>query len=246
MPARKSPAQITAQAAGDEASELGKQRSKSPGNQCTASTVPIQSLNSTPAPPCLLLKPHKRCQLIDGRRYRDTARATTAGHQRNGSGNPWRSRPNGHPHPSRQRNSLQQSQQKSPAEARPTEAAKTLTKRRPPPAASRPTAARRRRPRARRAPASRRSARPPPGRRAPKLASRARSRPSARPTPRRRRRRRPRRSRLLILNNLGKRRCRARLERLYRADGDERRPWKSSRRTRPRMRRATRPTMTVN
>ena len=44
MPARKSPAQITAQAAGDEASELGKQRSKSPGNQCTASTVPIQRL----------------------------------------------------------------------------------------------------------------------------------------------------------------------------------------------------------
>jgi len=215
MPARKSPAQITAQAAGDEASELGKQRSKSPGNQCTTTTVPIQSLNSTPAPPSLLLKPHKRCQLIDGRRYRDTARANTAGHQRNGSGNPWRSRPNDHPHPSRQRNSLHQSPKKSPAEARPTEAAKTLTKRRPPPAASRPTAARRRRPRARRAPASRRSARPRPGRRARRPRSKARSRPSGRPTPRRRRRRRPRRSRLLILNNLGKRRCRARLERRY-------------------------------
>ena len=114
MPARKSPAQITAQAAGDEASELGKQRSKSPGNQCTTTTVPIQSLNSTPAPPCLLLKPHKRCQLIDGRRYRDTARANTAGHQRNGSGNPWRSRPKGHPHPSRQRNSLHQSPKNPP------------------------------------------------------------------------------------------------------------------------------------
>ena len=161
MPARKSPAQITAQAAGDEASELGKQRSKSPGNQCTTTTVPIQSLHPTATPLSLLFKPKKRCQLIDGRRYRDTARATTAGHQRYGSGNPWRSRPTNVPHPSRQRNSLQQSPKKSPAEARPTEAAKTLTKRRPPPAASRPTAARRRRPRARRAPASRRSARPP-------------------------------------------------------------------------------------
>ena len=164
--APKSPAGITAQAAQDEASELGKQRSKSPGNQSAPSTASRQCLQIIQRPPSLHERPQKRCQLIDGRRYRDTARATTAGHQRNGSGNPWRSRPNDHPHHSRQRNSLHRSQQKSPAEARPTEAAKTLTKRRPPPAASRPTAARRRRPRARRAPASRRSARPPPGRRA--------------------------------------------------------------------------------
>ena len=200
----------------------------------------------THRPRSLLLKPQKSWQLIDGRRYRDTARANTAGHQRNGSGNPWRSRPDLHPHPSRQRNSLHQSPKKSPAEARPTEAAKTLTKRRPPPAASRPTAARRRRPRARRAPASRRSARPRPGRRARRPRSRARSRPSARPTPRRRRRRRPRRSRLLILNSLGRLLCRARLERRCRADGDGLRPWKSSRRTRPRMRRATLPTTMGN
>ena len=126
------------------------------------------------------------------------------------------------------------------------EAARTLTKRRPPPAASRPTAARRRRPRARRAPASRRSARPRPGRRAPKLASSPRSRPSARPTPRRRRRRRPRRSRLLILNSLGRRLCLERLERCCQADGDARRPWRSWRRTRPRMRRATLPTTMGN
>ena len=44
--APKSPAGTTAQAAQDEASELGKQRSKSPGNQCTTTTVPIQSLHS--------------------------------------------------------------------------------------------------------------------------------------------------------------------------------------------------------
>ena len=159
--APKSPAGITAQAAQDEASELGKQRSKSPGNQSAPSTASRQRLHSTLGPPYLHEKPQKSCQVIDGRRYRDTAHATTAGHQRNGSGNPWRSRPNGHPHPSRQRNSLHQSQTKSPAEARPTEAAKTLTKHRPPPAASRPTAARRRPPRGHRAPASRRSARPP-------------------------------------------------------------------------------------
>ena len=42
--APKSPAEITAQAAQDEASELGKQRSKSPGNQCTTSTVGRQRL----------------------------------------------------------------------------------------------------------------------------------------------------------------------------------------------------------
>ena len=54
MVARKSPAGITAQAAGDEASELGKQRSKSPGNQCATSTVPIQSLNQPrDRPPCM-------------------------------------------------------------------------------------------------------------------------------------------------------------------------------------------------
>ena len=80
--APKSPAGITAQAAQDEASELGKQRSKSPGNQCTTTTVPIQSLHSTPDRDPLLFKPKKRCQLIDGQRYRDTARANTAGHQR--------------------------------------------------------------------------------------------------------------------------------------------------------------------
>ena len=115
--------------------------------------------------------------------------------------------------------------------------------RRPPPAASRPTAARRRPPRGHRAPASRRSARPPRGRRARRRRSKARSRPSARPTRRRRRRRRPRRSRLLILNNLGRRLCLERLGRRYREDGDELPLSKSSRRTRPRMRRATRPTM---
>ena len=165
--APKSPAGITAQAAQDEASELGKQRSKSPGNQSAPSTASRQRFHSTPAPPPLHEKPQKSCQLIDGRRYRDTARATTAGHQRNGSGNPWRSTPNDHPHPSRQRNSLQQSQQKSPAEAR-NRTKTSHQQRRPPPAASRPTAARRRPPRARRAPASRRSARPPRGRRPPK------------------------------------------------------------------------------
>ena len=82
MPARKSPAQITAQAAGDEASELGKQRSKSPGNQSTTSTVPIQRLIYISRPCSPGEKQHKGCQLIDGRRYRDTARANTAGHQR--------------------------------------------------------------------------------------------------------------------------------------------------------------------
>ena len=51
--APKSPAGITAQAAQDEASELGKQRSKSPGNQCTTTTVPIQSLfQPRDRPPC--------------------------------------------------------------------------------------------------------------------------------------------------------------------------------------------------
>ena len=164
--APKSPAGITAQAAQDEASELGKQRSKSPGNQSAPSTASRQRLLSTPTPYSLHEKPQKSCQLIDGRRYRDTARANTAGHQQNGSGNSWRSRPNGHPRHSRQRNSLHQSPKKSPAEARPPEAAKTLTKRRPPPAASRPTAARRRPPPGHRARASRRSARPPRGRRA--------------------------------------------------------------------------------
>ena len=116
--APKSPAGITAQAAQDEASELGKQRSKSPGNQSAPSTASRQRLDSTPRPLYLHEKPQKSCQVIDGRRYRDTARATTAGHQRNGSGNPWRSRPNHHPHHSRQRNSLHQSPKKSPAEAR--------------------------------------------------------------------------------------------------------------------------------
>ena len=67
MPARKSPAQITAQAAGDEASELGKQRSKSPGNQCTTTTVPIQSLfQPLDRPPCL-------------KRRRNAANSSTAG-----------------------------------------------------------------------------------------------------------------------------------------------------------------------
>ena len=112
--APKSPAGITAQAAQDEASELGKQRSKSPGNQSAPSTASRQRLLSTQRPPSLHEKAKKRCQLIDGRRYRDTARATTAGHQRNGSGNPWRSRPKDHSYPSRQRNSLHQSQKNPP------------------------------------------------------------------------------------------------------------------------------------
>ena len=165
--APKSPAGITAQAAQDEASELGKQRSKSPGNQSAPSTASRQRLHSTPRQPCLHEKPQKSCQVIDGRRYRDTARATTAGHQRKGSGNPWRSRPTPLPHHSRQRNSLHQIQNKSPRKPDRRKQQKTShQQRRPPPAASRPTAARRRPPRARRAPASRRSARPPRGRRA--------------------------------------------------------------------------------
>ena len=45
--APKSPAGITAQAAQDEASELGKQRSKSPGNQSAPSTASRQRLHST-------------------------------------------------------------------------------------------------------------------------------------------------------------------------------------------------------
>ena len=42
--APKSPAGTTAQAAQDEASELGKQRSKSPGNQSAPSTASRQRL----------------------------------------------------------------------------------------------------------------------------------------------------------------------------------------------------------